>query len=169
MEATKMAKQENIQVINEELTASVAASCLRTMTGDNDAEFERKVYYPYHRFSAHCSVPTMFGKESLSVTCLVDGINALGATADPFEVERIPVAADGVMVMKVVNDEAHRAAYRILMHQMSRRLKMIASFDICLAKRGIVYKAFWILRSRDVLFMVDSVTGGMHPLRSIAA
>jgi hypothetical protein len=74
-----------------------------------------------------------------------------------------------VLRMTVVNDEAHRAAYRILMHQMSRRCKMIASFDICLAKRGIVYKAFWILRSRNVRFMVDSVTGGMHPLRALAA
>lgn len=164
-----MAKQEYIQVINEELTANVAAGCLRTMTGDDNAAFERKVFYPYHRFVADCTVPTMFGKESLSVTCLVDGINALGATADPFDVQRTEVPADEVMTMKVVNDEAHRAAYRILMHQMSRRLKMIASFDICLAKQGIVYKAFWILRSRDVLFMVDSVTGGMHPLRELAA
>ena len=164
-----MAKQERIQVINEELTSSVAARCLQTMTGDKNASFERKVFYPYHRFVADCTVPTMFGKESFSVSCLVDGINALGATSDSFEVERVLVDADEVMAMKVVNDEAHRAAYRILMHQMSRRLKMIASFDICLAKRGIVYKAFWILRSRDVLFMVDSVTGGMHPLRSLAA
>lgn len=164
-----MAKQENIQVINQELTATVATGCLRTMTGDKHASFERQVYYPYHRFTADCTVPTMFGKESLAVTCLVDGINALGATADPFVVERIQVPADEVLTMKVVNDEAHRAAYRILMHQMSRRLKMIASFDICLAKRGIVYKTFWILRSRDVLFMVDSVTGGMHPLRALAA
>jgi hypothetical protein len=169
MEATKMAKQEFIQVINEELTADVAASCLKTMTGDEQATFDRQVYYPYHRFNADCRVPTLFGKESLSVGCLVDGINALGATSDPFEVERIPVVADEVMQMKVVNDEAHRAAYRILMHQLSKRLRTMASFDICLTKQGIVYKAFWILRSRDVLFMVDSVTGGMHPLRAIAA
>ncbi len=164
-----MAKQEVLHVITQQLDANAAARCLRTMTADDSATFERKVFYPYHRFSADCTVPMIFRKESLSVTCLVDGVNALGATTDPFEVERITVAAEEVMTMKVLNDEAHRAAYRILMHQMSRRLKMIASFDICLAKRGIVYKAFWILRSRDVLFMVDSVTGGMHPLRALAA
>lgn len=164
-----MAKQEYIQVINEELAANVAASCLKTMTGDEEATFERQVYYPYHNFSADCRVPTLFGKESLSVDCLVDGINALGATSDPFEVERISVVAEEVMQLKVVNDEAHRAAYRILMHQLSKRLRTMASFDICLTKQGIVYKAFWILRSREVLFMVDSVTGGMHPLRSLAA
>ena len=164
-----MAKQEFIQVINEELTANGASSCLKTMTGDEQATLERQVYYPYHRFSADCRVPTLFGKESLSVNCLVDGINALGATSDPFEVERLAVDAQEVMQMKVVNDEAHRAAYRILMHQLSKRLRTIASFDICLTKQGIVYKAFWILRSREVLFMVDSVTGGMHPLRAIAA
>jgi hypothetical protein len=111
----------------------------------------------------------MFGKESLSINCLVDGINALGATSDAFDVEQILVDEIEIMRMSVVNDEAHRAAYRILMHQLSRRLKMIASFDICLAKRGIVYKAFWILRSRNVRFMIDSVTGGMHPLRALAA
>ncbi len=164
-----MAKQERIRVISQELDVHAAARCLRTMTGDDAAKFERRVFYPYHRFSADCTVPTMFGRESISVTCLVDGINALGATSDPFDVEQLTTNAEEIMAMKVVNDEAHRAAYRILMHQMSRRLKMIASFDICLAKRGIVYKAFWILLSRDVLFMVDSVTGGMHPLRALAA
>ena len=164
-----MAKQEYIQVINEELAANVATRCLKTMTGDKQAIFDRQVYYPYHRFSADCRVPTLFGKEALSVSCLVDGVNALGATSDPFEVERINVPAEEVLPLKVVNDEAHRAAYRILMHQLSRRLKTMASFDICLTKHGIVYKAFWILRSNNTLFMVDSVTGGMHPLKSLAA
>jgi len=164
-----MAKQERIRVINQELDAQMAARCLRTMTGDDAAIFERRVFYPYHRFVADCRVPTLYGRKSLSVTCLVDGINALGATSDPFEVEELLIDAQEVMTMTVVNDEAHRAAYSLLMHQMSRKLKTIASFDICLAKRGIVYKAFWILRSRNVRFMVDSVTGGMHPLRAIAA
>jgi hypothetical protein len=169
MEATKMARQERIRVINQELDADMAVRCLQTMTGDTAASFERRVFYPYHRFVADCIVPTMFGKESLSINCLVDGINALGATSDAFDVEQILVDEIEIMRMSVVNDEAHRAAYRILMHQLSRRLKMIASFDICLAKRGIVYKAFWILRSRNVRFMIDSVTGGMHPLRALAA
>lgn len=164
-----MAKQEVLHVITQQLDVNAAAGCLRTMIADNSATFERKVFYPYHQFSADCTVPTIFGKESLSVTCLVDGVHALGATTDPFEVERTTVAADEVMAMEVLDGEAHRAAYGILMHQMSRRLKMMASFNIRLAKRESVYKAFWILRSRDALFMVDSVTGGMHPLRAFAA
>lgn len=164
-----MAKKERIQIIEQELSPNVAAGCLRTMTGDNEANYQRRVYYPYHRFVADCMVPTLYGKEALSMNCLVDGVNALGATADPFTVSRTEVPAEELMIMKVTNDEAHRAAYSLLMHQMSKRLRMIASFDICLAKRGIVYKAFWILKSRNVLFMVDSVTGGMHPLKSLAA
>ena len=164
-----MPGKERIKVIAQELDAKLETRCLKPMTNDADAVYERCVYYPYHSFNADCRVPTLYGEEALQVACLVDGVNALGATSDPFDCETVEVDAEQVMTMKVVNDEAHRAAYRILMHQMSRRLKMIASFDICLAKRGIVYKAFWILRSRDVLFMVDSVTGGMHPLRSLAA
>ena len=164
-----MAKEERLTVIEQELDAKLAGRCLRIMTGDDKARFERRVFYPYHSFSADCRVPTMAGDKALRIDCLVDGINALGATSDPFTCDVMTVDAEEVMSMTVVNDEAHRAAYRILMHQMSRRLKMIASFDICLAKKGIVYKAFWILRSRNVLFMVDSVTGGMHPLRSLAA
>lgn len=163
------AEHEYIKVIAQELSPSVAASCLRTMTGDDAAEYQRRVYYPYHRFVADCRVPTLYGKESLSLNCLVDGVNGLGATADLFTVSKREVAAEDLLFMKVTNDEAHRAAYSLLIHQMSKRLKMIASFDICLAKRGIVYKAFWILKSRNVLFMVDSVTGGMHPLKSLAA
>lgn len=164
-----MANKERIQIIEQELSPSVAAGCLRTMTGDNQASYQRRVYYPYHRFVADCMVPTLYGKEALSMNCLVDGVNALGATADPFTVSRTEVPAEELMIMTVTNDAAHRAAYSLLMHQMSKRLRMIASFEICLAKRGIVYKAFWILKSRNVLFMVDSVTGGMHPLKSLAA
>ena len=164
-----MAKEERIRVIEAELDANLAERCLRTMTSDKDARYVRRVYYPYHSFDADCRIPTLAGEQALQVRCLVDGVNALGATSDPFDCESMVVDSEEIMAMKVVNDEAHRAAYRILTHQMSRRLRMIASFDICLAKRGIVYKAFWILRSRNVLFMVDSVTGGMHPLRALAA
>ncbi len=94
-----MAKQEVLPVITQQLDANAAARGLRTMTADDSATIERKVLYPYHRFSANCTVPTIFGKESLSVTCLVDGVNALGAKTDPFEAERITVAAEEVMSM----------------------------------------------------------------------
>lgn len=163
-----MAKQERISVIQHDLDADAAARCFRAMTGDDGATFERRVFYPYHAFSADCTVPTMRGKKSVSVDCLVDGVNARGATSDAFAIERQSIDAAELLQMTVVNEEAHRAAYSTLMHQMSKRLKMIAFFDIFLAKQGIVYKTFWILRSRNVLFMVDSVTGGMHPLRAQA-
>ena len=161
-----MASQENITVIKSDLDVDAATRCFRAMTGDDEAMFERRVFYPYHSFSADCTVPTLRGRKSVSVDCLVDGVNALGATSDAFTTERQAIDANELLPMTVVNEQAHRTAYSTLMHQMAKRLKMIASFDIFLAKRGIVYKTFWILRSRGVLFMVDSVTGGMHPLRS---
>lgn len=161
-----MASQENITVIKSDLNLDAATRCFRAMTGDKNAEFERRIYYPYHSFSADCSVPTLRGRRSVAVDCLVDGVNALGATSDAFTTERKTIDAEELLPMTVVNEQAHRTAYSTLMQQMAKRLKMIASFDIFLAKRGIVYKTFWILRSRGALFMVDSVTGGMHPLRS---
>lgn len=160
---------ERILLIEPNVDRQQATDCLKTMTADEQAAFERRVFYPYHRFEADCQVPTLYGREGVSITCLVDGINGLAATTDAFVTSRQEVPGDEMMAMTVNNDAAHRAAYSMLIHQMSKRLKTMASFDIFLAKRGIVYKSFWIIRGHGVLFMVDSMTGGVHPLKAVAA
>ena len=164
-----MTKQEVLHVISPPCDTRAPTRLQPSMITDNSATFERNVFYPYHRFLADCTVATILGKKSLSVSCLVDGVNALGATTDPFDVKQTKVVAAEIMATKVTKDEAHRAAFGILRHQISRHLKMMAAFDIRLTKQEVVYKEFWILRSRNALIMVDSVTGGIHPLRTLAA
>ena len=46
---------------------------------------------------------------------------------------------------------------------------MIASFDVAMHSRGLVHKRFWIVETKDTRVMVDSTTGGLHPLAMRAA
>ena len=65
--------------------------------------------------------------------------------------------------------EAGKIAQRTVTHQLGKKLKMIAPFDVTLDMKGMVYRSFWIVRIGDSRIMVDSVTGSMHPVRASAA
>ncbi|MFQ5983377.1 MAG: hypothetical protein ACE5KS_08385 [Woeseiaceae bacterium] len=144
-------------------------SVFRQQLDDAAAKIDRKLYYPYYSFKADCTVSTLLGKKSVSVTCLVDALNGVGATAERLSADRLKVGADSILQVDVAPDEAVRTARRMLMHQLSRRLRMISDFGIELESLGLAYKCFWVARSSDMTLMIDSVTGCTHPLRTRAA
>lgn len=160
---------DSISVIRQQVDAASALRRIDALAGAGTASIERKMYYPYYRFTANCAVPTLFGRKPMTVNCLVDGMSGLGATAGDFSIEATTVSADALLQLAVSAQEANRAAHRTVSHQLSRKLRMIASFRVDIEAQNIVYKGFWIIRSQDTLIMVDSSSGCIHPLSSRAA
>ncbi len=164
-----MADMQLLSVIRQQVDAATALCSIDALAGAASARIERKMYYPYYRFTANCVVPTLFGKKSMIVNCLVDGVSGLGATAGNFSVESATVPADVLLQLDVSASAAESAARKTVTHQLSRKLRMIASFQVDIEPQDIVYKGFWIIRSQDTLVMVDSSSGCIHPLSSRAA
>ena len=158
-----------ISVIRQQVDAASALRSIDALAGAATASIERKMYYPYYRFKANCAVPTLFGRKTMTVNCLVDGVSGLGATSGAFSIDSATVPADAPLQLAVSAGEAERAARRTVSHQLSRKLRMIASFQVDIEPQSIVYKGFWIIRSQDTLVMVDSSSGCIHPLSSRAA
>lgn len=157
-----------LTVIREQFDAPAALQSIQAAGRNVAATVERKLVYPYYRFNASCRVPTLIGKQHLSVECLVDGINGLGATADPFSTDRLRVPEEVLLKPGISKDEAAKIAQRTVTHQLGRKLRMIAPFDVSLASTGIVYRSFWIVRIGGGRIMIDSVTGCTHPLSASA-
>jgi hypothetical protein len=164
-----MAKGRTFTTIREQVDSTTALQDIAGNTDDVSAAVERSVLYPYFRFSAQCTVPTVIGKKDMWVDCLVDGMNNLGATADPFATDQL-ISCDEVLLQpKITNEQAQRTAQRTVTHQLSKQLRMIAPFDVHLESAGTIYKRFWIIRIGDARIITDSVTGSMHPLSANAA
>ena len=164
-----MADEKMLTVIREQVDASAALQNIHAARGDVAGVIEQKLFYPYYRFKADCKVPTMIGKQDVAVDCLVDGINGLGATADPFITDKLMVTDENLLHPDISRDEAVKIAQRTVTHQLGKKLKMIAPFDVTLDAKGMIYRSFWIVRIGDSRIMIDSVTGGMQPLRASAA
>jgi len=164
-----MANKVSLKVIREQIDASAALQSVNTMRRDITAVVEHKLVYPYFQFTARCKVPTVVGKKEVTVACMVDGVNGHGATADHFSVEEIMVPDDSRLQLGISHDEATKIAQRAVTHQLGKRLKMIAPFEVALESAGLVYRSFWIVRVGDKSVMIDSVTGAMHPLAASAA
>ncbi len=164
-----MADEKMLTVIREQVDASAALQSVHAVRGDVAGVVEQKLFYPYYRFRASCKVPTIIGKQDLAIDCLVDGINGLGATADPFITQQLNVTDENHLKSEISNCEAVKVAHRTVTHQLGKKLKMIAPFDVTLEAKGMIYRSFWIVRIGDSRIMVDSVTGGMHPLSASAA
>ena len=164
-----MVNHTKLTVIREQFDSATALQRVEAVTRDVSATIEQKLYYPYFGFTAQCTVRTMIGRKAVSVDCLVDGINGLGATADPFSTDEITVSDEMRLPSKILHDEAKRTAHRNLTHQLSKKLKMIAPFDVTLESNGTLYRGFWIVALGNGRIMIDSVTGGIHPLSATAA
>ena len=164
-----VAENQSLNLVRQQVDAASALRSIDELAGAATASIERKMYYPYYRFTANCAVPTLFGRKTMTVNCLVDGVSGLGATASDFSIELATVPADALLQLAVSAQEAERAAHRTISHQLSRKLRMIASFEMDIEPQSIVYKGFWIIRSQDTLLMVDSSSGCIHPLSSRAA
>lgn len=158
-----------IVVIRERIDSATALRDVAEKVRDLPVVLERSVLYPYIRFDARCTVPTIGGGKTVSLNCLVDGINGQGMTTDSFDTREI-CDPDGKTLRQVIrNDDARRTAQRTLTHGLGRKLKMIAPFDVRLEEKGTIYRRFWIVRVGDDRVMVDSVTGDTHPVYSCAA
>ena len=164
-----MVDEKMLTVIREQVDASAALQSIHAARGDVAGVIEQKLFYPYYRFKAGCKVPTMIGRQDVAVDCLVDGINGLGATTDPFATEQLPVMDENRLRPEISNREAEKVAHRTVTHQLGKKLKVIAPFEVTLEAKGMIYRSFWIVRIGDSRIMVDSVTGSMHPVRANAA
>jgi hypothetical protein len=164
-----MADVKLLTVIREEVDASAALQSIHAVRADIAGVVEQKMVYPYYRFKAGCKVPTIIGRQDVVVDCLVDGINGLGATADPFSTNQLSVNYENVLKPELSNREAVKIAHRTVTHQLGKKLKMIAPFNVVLEAKGLLYRSFWIVRIGDSRIMVDSVTGSMHPVSASAA
>jgi hypothetical protein len=164
-----MTDEAQVVVVRGVITSTDAVCLVSALTGDMDATLAAEVIYPYYCFDANCSVPTMVGRKDVSLVCLVDAVNGLGATADEFELKQETVPASQLLAMELDNDAASRIARRTVTHRVGRKLRMIASFDVSLVPRGMLHKRFWIVQSSGAKVMVDSTTGNLHPLKLRAA
>ena len=165
---------ERVDLIRGQVDAATAAGIVGDLSGQPDAaDVECTRYYPYYRFAAECRLPTLFGAKRLTVDCLVDGVNALAATADRSAIERCMVARADLVSLEVDEAQARRAAVRTLSHRLGRKLRVIAPIDAELGAASLVYKRFWIVRAAgaraEVRVMVDSITGAVLPLLTRAA
>jgi hypothetical protein len=164
-----MAERHSISVMQEQIDEAAALDVVRTGIGDDAAYIERKLYYPYYRFDARCSVPTFFGRRESAITCLVDAVTGASATSDRFAVRPATVNARSILQADLPADAAKPAAHRYLAHHIGRALRVISDFEIRLDSPERVYKAFWIAGVRNITFMIDSMTGLAHPVGRNAA
>ena len=164
-----MSKREQIVVVRGSITSTDALCLVSSLTGDVEVQLKPEVIYPYYCFDANCSVPTLAGRKELSLICLVDAVNGLGATADNFELKTENLSAARLLPVELDAEAASEIAQRTVTHRMGKKLRMIASFEVSLAPRGVVHKRFWIVQSSDARVMVDSTTGNLHPLKLRAA
>lgn len=156
-------------VIGGEVGSSAALRMVQELSGDQSVWMEREVLYPYYWLKASFAVPTIAGRQEATLDCLVDAINGLGATADHFATDDVAVSATAPLSARIDTSEAHAIARRTITHRLGKKFRMIASFDVSVAWRGLVHKRFWIVRSGEARVMIDSTTGRMHPLKSRAA
>jgi hypothetical protein len=164
-----MADGQQVVVIRGAFNATDALCVVASLTGDLEACVLRDVIYPYYCFDAGCSIPTLAGRKSLSMICLVDAVNGLGATADSFELKKERVAGDRIMATTIDAADAADIATRTVTHRLGRKLRTITDFDVDVTARGLVHKRFWIVQTSEARLLVDSTTAGWHPLRLEAA
>lgn len=164
-----MADRTRLDAVRGQVDAGTAAALVRDLNHGLPSYVESERFYPYFHFTADCRVPTLVGKQRVSIACLVDGVNGLGATVDPFLTEERHVNSDHLLQTEITFTDAFSAARRTITHQLGRKLRMIAGFDVDLDALGMVYKRFWIVRSGETLVMVDSATGKLLPIGARAA
>ena len=164
-----MSHREEVVAIHGEFNATDALCVVASLTGEVDAHVESGVFYPYYCFDAGCTVPTLAGRRELSMICLVDAVNGIGATADSFELESLSVPDTDVLKPDIDDQTARKTAERTMTHRLGRNLRTIRNFDVQLAARGLVHKRFWIVQTLHARVMVDSTTGRWYPLTVKAA
>ena len=164
-----MNKESTVNVIRGQVDLGAAVESAQSVAAGQTVVAERSVLYPYIAFGVCCTVPTIAGSRTVSMNCLVDGLNDFGATADPYETDRVPVSGAIRLAPRIGQRRAARTAWRAVTHGLCRKLRMIAAFGVRLEAAGVVYKRFWILQVGNARVMTDSVTGHLHPLNAVQA
>jgi len=159
-----MTKHRTLSIIRQQVDADAARRSVAGLSGGAMVKVEGSALYPYARFAAECSVPTLIGRKSIAIECLVDGVNGIGATADPVAIDE-RIASDEVLLQTEISTAAaQRTAQRTVTHRLGRKFRTIAAFDVKLEAMGTIYKRFWIVRVGEGRVMTDSVTGNMQQL-----
>lgn len=163
-----MSDVSGIAVIRPQVCGQEALQIVESTAGAGLAHLEQCIYYPYFRFEAQTQLRALFAKRRSRINCLVDGRRGHAATTDDFDVDADVTATGSALGCLFGTAAAERNARHFLSHALTRRLKTIANFDLDLTSLGIVYRKFWLVRCDGRIVMVDSVTGGLHPLRKAA-
>jgi hypothetical protein len=157
-----------IDVMRASLDRGSARSLVSGLTGD-DAEIERRVFYPYFRFGVSGLLRWLFGRRRLRTNCLVDARTGRASTSDRLVLELLTVTDDERLRPVQAHDAAARQAHRYATHALGRSLRVLGDLDIELDEGGLVHRPFWIVRSGRVRVLVDAVSGELHPLRAAGA
>ena len=164
-----MSKTRSLAVMRERFDRNDVLRMLGRDVPGFPVVFERSVLYPYAHFEARCKVPTIGGRKSISLGCVVDGINGHGMTCDAITTDDSDAAGDTLLRSQVSADDAQEIARQTLTHSLGRKLKMIAPFDVHLESRGTVCKRFFIVCIGNDRVMIDSVSGQTQAMRASAA
>jgi hypothetical protein len=169
MEIPIRPEHEKLVVIRGSFNATDALCVVASLTGDVEAHVASDIIYPYYCYDVECSVPTLAGRKNVSMICLVDAANGLGATADSFELKKETIPVSRILATDIDADTATRIATRTVTHRMGKELRTIADFDVEMKPRGLVHKRFWIVQTSEARLLVDSTTAGWFPLKLEAA
>ena len=150
----------------ERLIASVA--------GGWTPRVEACLFYPYFWFLFRFSAKTLFGETGLKVSCLIDALTKVGATADVFELDHVGVPAGDVIEPRLDEAEANRLAERYAAYVVRNKHKALVVPKLEVLEHALVFKPFWIVNCTnrtkpDFRVMVDGITGGVHVLSPPAA
>ena len=159
-----MADAASVALLRAGLDAAEARQALTRIAGADDFELQQTVYYPYHWYRASGSAPRLLGRRALVVDCLVDACTGVASTADRFAPEPAAVPADAVIEAKRPARGTEPAARRYVTHALGRGARALADFGVRLEHAGVVHKALWIFAASGLRVLVDSTTGGIHPL-----
>ena len=129
-----MTKHEQVVIARSSFSSTEALCFVASLTGDIEAKVEKDIIYPYYCFDADCSVPTMVGRKKVSLICMVDAVNGIGATADNFVLKNETVPSASLLPSEINDEEAGRIADRTVTHALGKKLRTITSFDVALKR-----------------------------------
>ncbi len=142
---------------------------VRSTAPERTVRAERVLYYPYFwlqlRFAAH----TVLGRSAVRLSCFVDSRTRVGATTDPFELERIDPDERDIITPRVDESEAHRIAERYTVYVIRNRRRAFVAPTLEVLSCQMVHKPFWIVtcsraQQPSLRVLVDGITGGFHLL-----
>lgn len=145
-----------------------AENVVRTAVRDASVTAERKLFYPYYAVELRYAAPTLFGRSTFRIACLVDARAGLGATTDPFELETLEPSPRDIVAPCVDEPEAEHIAKRYTGYVLRNRRRALVAPTVDVVACALVYKPFWIVtHEASGPVLVDGLTGGFYPLSAV--